>query len=120
MIHIMAALVAFAATASAQPILDTPDTGAEVIWRCWYAEERGPALACLLQRAPGMGEPEPSAPLPPLLQQIRNRPEMLRDQLVLIPLFGPPVDMSQAQRLARAVMCGSLVTCSVDFTPGRI
>lgn len=120
MICIMAALLAFAATASARPILDTPDDRAEVTWRCWYGEERGPALVCRLLRAPGLGEPEPFGPLPPMLQRIRNRPETLRDQLVLIPLFGPPVDMSRAERLARAVMCGSLITCSVEFVPGRI
>lgn len=120
MIRIMAALLAFAATVSAQPIPDTPDDRAEVTWRCWYGEERGLALVCRLLRAPGLGEPEPFGPRPPMLQRIRNRPETLRDQLVLIPLFGPPVDMSRAERLARAVMCGSLVTCSIDFVPGRI
>lgn len=120
LIHVMAVMLAFAATASAQPIPDTPDDRAEVVWRCWYGEERGPALVCRLVSAPGLDEPEPSIPLPPMLQRIRNWPEMLRDQLVLIPLFGPPVDMSRAERLARAVMCGSLTTCSVDFTPGRI
>lgn len=118
MIRIMVALVTIASSVSAQPLFDTPDDRAEVSWRCWYGEERGPALLCRLLRAPGIDEPQLVGPLPPMLERIRNRPAMLRDELVVIPLFGPPIEMSRAERLARVVMCGGLATCSVDFARG--
>lgn len=117
-LRILAALLAIANSASAQPLFDTPDDRAEVLWRCWYGEERGPALICRLLQAPGTDEPQPFGPLPPILERIRNRPATLRDELVVIPLFGPPVEMSRAERLARAVMCGGLTTCTVDFARG--
>lgn len=117
MIPIMAALLAVAGNASAQPF-DAPDDPAVVSWRCWYGEERGPALVCRLVRAPRVDESEASEELPPMLERIRSRPGTLRDQLVLIPLFGPPVDIARAERLARAVMCGGLTTCAVDFARG--
>jgi hypothetical protein len=88
-------------------------------WRCWYVPAvESPVIACRLLEAGVPGEVAPTAaskPLPSMVQQIRNDPQSLVDNVVVIPLHAPPIDMRLAARLAKSVMCGARASCSVDF-----
>lgn len=91
-----------------------------VRWRCAYDPVPGPRLACRLVRSP---RADATATLPetesrqPMLTRIRKAPETLADERIAIPLWGPPVDMRFAARLASEVMCGRRPDCAVDFSP---
>lgn len=106
-----------ATPAYAQSIPEGVPDARAVVWRCWYSEDRGPAVACRLLQAP-----EVVAQLPvvtgtsvPVFSRIRNNPRSLGDEVMLIPLHAPPLDMAFTARLARAVMCGARPSCVVDF-----
>ena len=91
-----------------------------VRWRCAYDPVPAPRIACRLVHAPGMDAaapfPETAGPQPPMLTRIRTAPETLADERIAIPLWGPPVDMRFAARLATEVMCGKRPDCAVDFS----
>ena len=88
-------------------------------WRCWYVPAvESPVIACRLLDAglpSGEAPTATSRPLPSMVQQIRNDPQSLADNVVVIPLHAPPIDMRLAARLAKSVMCGARASCSVDF-----
>ncbi|HEY6863215.1 MAG TPA: hypothetical protein VI319_04890 [Burkholderiales bacterium] len=95
-----------------------------VRWRCAYDPAPAPRIACRLVRAPGM---DAAAPFPetagrqlPMLTRIRTVPETLVDERIVIPLWGPPVDMRFVARLATEVMCGRRPDCGVDFSSDPI
>lgn len=105
-------VLAFPASASAED--------AELLlWRCWYDPER-PAVACRLDHAPEGGgtafadDPERA---PAMVRMLRSDPGSLSGEQIVIPLHSPPIDMNQAARLARAVMCrGHGAACRVDWS----
>lgn len=86
---------------------------AAVAWSCWYAPERT-SIACRLLRAPGVASATPIANAT-MIGRIRNDPASLEGEALLIPLHGPPLDMARAASLSRAVMCGPLPSCEVEF-----
>lgn len=53
----------------------------------------------------------------PVVRRIRGDPGSLDGQVILIPLHAPPIDMRQAARLARGVLCGGRAGCEVEFAP---
>ena len=116
-----AALVAVAAMAAhAAP---EEETGAPR-WSCWYQGEPAPSVACRLARAPGPEAIPAAVPpwmerMPPVVRRIRGDPGSLDGQVILIPLHAPPIDMRDAGRLARGVMCGAQAACQVEFAPPR-
>lgn len=89
----------------------------ETRWRCWYQPAlEDPVIACrLLQAGTPTGDPAATAGLPPFVRRIRDDPASFLDQVVVIPLRAPPIDMRLAERLASSVMCGRKLACSVDF-----
>ncbi len=98
--------------------IDSTTEAAAVAWHCWYSPERGSSVACRLVRAP-QPTTEPAAGAGAALHaRIRNDPASLEDEVVLIPLYGPAVDMALVARLARAVMCRKQPSCVVEFTTG--
>jgi hypothetical protein len=93
----------------------------DLLWRCAYDAAPGPRVACRLVHWPAV-DPQVYEPgtvddeRTPILTRIRKAPETLADERIVIPLYGPPVDMRFVARLARAVMCGSRADCAVDFS----
>jgi hypothetical protein len=96
-------------------------TGDQLRWRCWYDAAPAPRVACRLLQWP-VAQPQPVSAydatdrLPPVVRRIRKAPETLADERLVIPLYGPPVEMRFVERLAHAVMCGGRTDCAVDFS----
>lgn len=107
---VLASLWAVAHAADATPANETR-------WRCWYVPAvESPVIACRLLQAGSRGaDPRAAAPLPPMVRRIREDPQSLLDNVVVIPLHAPPIDMRLASRLASSVMCGRTPACRVDF-----
>lgn len=89
-------------------------------WSCGYQAEPAPSVACRLARAPGPEAIPAAVPpwmerMPPVVRRIRGDPGSLDGQVILIPLHAPPIDMRQAARLARGVLCGGRAGCEVEF-----
>lgn len=117
--HLLLAVLAFSgsAFANAEPAFDDAPH-----WACWYS----PAelnIQCLLFKTPTRGLEQRAAEvagradrhLPRLARQIWGSPEQLAGTRIGIPLMAPPYEMSQARRLARSVVCGTRMDCSVLF-----
>ncbi|HET9578134.1 MAG TPA: hypothetical protein VFP44_09930 [Usitatibacter sp.] len=97
---------------------DPMSPGSETRWRCWYHQpaDEEPVIACrLLQVGTAGVDPATLAGLPPMVRRIRGDPASLLDEVVVIPLHAPPIEMRLAARLASSVMCGRTPACSVDF-----
>lgn len=119
----MAAVAAAAAMACAAQEPQPPTTA--VNWRCWHALQNPDSITCRLRPTAEMlaaaetqaTSPSPSpARHPSMLYTVRNAPESLGGETVLIPLYGPPVDWEKVERLARVAMCGTRTDCSVEFS----
>jgi hypothetical protein len=113
LVALLVSLPGFAANA-AEPASDT------LRWRCVYEAVPAPGVACRLVHSPATDASAAAFPeisdLRPLMTRIRNAPETLVDERIVIPLYAPPVDMRFVARLARAVMCGSRADCAVEFS----
>jgi hypothetical protein len=118
----LAAMASLALCAHGADVPGVPDVVQGVHWHCWYTGQlENPGIACRLT------EPEePVTPqaldsamlqLPQIVRRIRTDPESLRDNVVVIPLHAPPIDMRMAMRLANSVMCGRRVGCTVELSP---
>lgn len=111
-------VIVLASIATAAHAADATGVEGETRWRCWYAPDvENPVIACrLLEAGEGVIDNVATAtPLPPFVQRIRTDPRSLADNIVVIPLHAPPIDMRFASRLASGVMCGRRAACSVDF-----
>lgn len=119
----VAAAAAAAMAGAAQEAPPPPATA--VSWQCWHAVQNPDSITCRLRPTAGAlaaAEAQAESPSPPparhpsLLHTLRNAPEQLGGETVLVPLYGPPVDWERVARLARVAMCGTRADCSVEFS----
>lgn len=93
------------------------DTTSTLIWRCWYDQQTH--ISCLLDTLSQTGNPPaedfPSY-LPPIVMTMRTDPGSLRGEFIHIPLQTEPYDMEFTAILAKSMVCGSRLDCSVNFT----
>lgn len=91
-------------------------------WACWYSSV-GLSVQCLLSRTPQADHQMRAAQvaatadrrLPALVRTIWGSPEKLAGDHISIPLMSEPFEMEFVQQLARSVMCGGRLDCSVHF-----
>jgi hypothetical protein len=95
-------------------------------WACWYSPA-SLSVNCLLSRAPVTGLEMRAAEvsrtidrrLPVLVRTIWGSPEKLSEAAITIPLMTVPYEMDFVKMLAKSVMCGRRLDCSVSFDPNR-
>ncbi|MCG2578957.1 hypothetical protein LZ012_18350 [Dechloromonas sp. XY25] len=91
-------------------------------WACWYSPAHL-TVQCLLTRAPENDHLQRAAEvasridrrLPALVKMIWGSPEKLAGTHISIPLMNVPFKMTFVSVLAKSVMCGSRLDCSVHF-----
>lgn len=107
-----------AATAMACNAQVTEPQPAPVAWRCWHSAEHASSISCRVVTADAVATPEQTEfpQRTSTFYAIRTAPETLEGELVLIPLYGPPVDWERVARLARVVVCGQRADCSMEFS----
>jgi hypothetical protein len=90
------------------------------VWECWFT---GNAIACRLARkadpaGPGaivQSNQEIDRRLPEVVDSIRNYPETLEGDRIVIPVIGVPIDLTFVAELADSVMCNGRLDCGVIF-----
>lgn len=110
-------LIFLCGTASAQEAQASPES---LVWRCWYDGQTH--ISCFVESLPGTAATAYTPPpgLPPVVQQLRTRPEAFRNRFLHIPLYTPPYDMERVATLAtlaQAIVCGERPQCAARFTP---
>lgn len=120
---LVAVAMAGAAVAAEPEAADVPAAAPKAIqpvhWRCWHSALNADAISCRVTVPDALAVAELEAPPlvthPSTLYTIRTAPELLQGELVLIPLYGPPVDWERVARLARVALCAGRTGCTVDF-----
>lgn len=102
----------------------TPGTGrSETNWNCWYSVS-GFKLQCIVRTE---ANPEMLAPSANTVDGRRagtgevtwNHPDSLVGLRAEIPLWNAPIEMDRVRRLAKAVLCGRVRNCTVEFDPNQ-
>ena len=107
---------------AADTVFEAPGT-LGTTWYCWYVASEF-QLQCQLITPPAGGFSTPDRAAAGARQRESvddswSHPDSLSAPRATIPLWNPPIEMDSARRLARAVMCGQVRPCTVDFDENR-
>jgi hypothetical protein len=102
------------------PIKQAPLPLNGTVWECWYGNSK---VSCRLIRKPDptadgyipLSNQDVDPRLPESVGAIRNYPQLVENEIVTIPLIGPPFDIGFVAQLAESVMCNGRIDCGVKF-----